>query len=502
MKQKLKHFGPLAIFILTLMMIFASLEPSTFIGESQFNPRSISRSQTFDIIDDNLLDLDRVFWSRNTTGKNQTIAIVDTGINDTHQAFNGKQINWTDVTSENETSPMDLGGHGTACASIATGNATTFKGAAPGADLAIIKMFYTDGSGVNAENQEADAAVDYILDNPLLNVSVASLSWSDDNQSDGTDELSMIVERLVDAGIVTVVAAGNEAAGITRVTAPGTSRKVITVGAMDTSQFEVAGFSLPGPTQDNRIKPDLIAPGRYVKGANYLNVIGYNYYSGTSFATPIVAGVAALLLEEYPGMTHYQIKNLLCLTALETQYTQGAKDNQEGWGVINPAGVLMAINNTWQPDSPLPLQVNLSDPWKRSYFTKVHLSPGQTNQFSLRISSGNADVLKYYELYIFDKDGDEYGDPHLHVGSHYSRLYFLPPKEGDYILALKPHPSAWTASGDNLVASLEMDLSLNYYIEFATVMGIISAGFSVGILVALGHLNVKIKKRTPRLERP
>ncbi|MBN2150730.1 MAG: S8 family serine peptidase, partial [Candidatus Lokiarchaeota archaeon] len=314
--MKPRHMRLLACCCMGLAVLAASAAPRVEVAP-RAPPLATSTLWAGLLTPEGLLGINETFWSLGINGSGQSIAIVDTGIRASHEAFAGKQVDWTDVTVENYSAPVDLNGteagHGTMCASIAAGNSSTYKGIAPGADIAAVKMFYIDGGSITAENADARAAVDRVMAiAPGLGIKVASLSWGDDNASDGNDELSQIVEGLVDGGIVTVVAAGNVVAGgePDRVAAPGSSEKVLTVGSLDQIQSRVASFSLPGPTADGRAKPDIVAPGVGILGASHLSTSGYRTSQGTSFSTPIVAGIAALLVERYPSLGHYQLKHL------------------------------------------------------------------------------------------------------------------------------------------------------------------------------------------------
>nr|MDO8114437.1 S8 family serine peptidase [Candidatus Sigynarchaeota archaeon] len=467
------------------MVASNSVEPPSHAGSS-IAPASIDPAQlTFS----RLFGVQELFWNENITGANQAIAIIDTGINASHPAFAGKTVYWKDATNESYATARDISGHGTMCASIVAGNATDFKGFAPDADIAAIKMFFLDQGEANAENPEADAAISYLLANAAtMHVKVASLSWGDDNQSDGNDHLSHSTEQLVDAGITTVVAQGNFAGSLDHVAAPGTSRKVITVGALDQYYFRVASFSLPGPTSDGRIKPDIIAPGVEILGAN-ANTNGYKTGSGTSFATPIVAGIAALLHEKYPGLSHYQLKNLFCLTALECQFTNGDPDVNEGWGIVNPAGVVMAKESTWNKTAPIFVQIAMNRSMTRSFFTRVALNSGITHQISINYMDPAShlpmDASSIFQAYIFSEAGDEYGVPRLLAKSHDGRLLFSPLEEGTYILAIKPLPSAWYLNEGDLAIDIEVVWSQSLIIQLSWIIGISLAGSAVALVLVM-----------------
>ena len=143
--------------------------------------------------------------------------------------------------------------------------------------------------------------------------------------TDGTDPLSQAVNDAVDQGLVVAVAAGNDYDYFT-VSTPGAAEKVITVGASD-KKDDLAYFSSKGPTLDLRVKPDVVAPGVDIIAPRANNTtMGYpynDYYteaSGTSMATPHVAGAAALILQVHPDWTPEEVKSVLISTADDLGY--------------------------------------------------------------------------------------------------------------------------------------------------------------------------------------
>ena len=138
------------------------------------------------------------------------------------------------------------------------------------------------------------------------------------------------VEQLWDAGLVVVAAAGNQGPMAGSVTAPGSSRKIITVGSSDllTGRTAISGR---GPTFECVCKPDLVAPGNHVLACAPGADNGYGVKSGTSMSTPLVAGAAALMLEKNPELTNVQIKMKL----KESARDMGLPKNQQGWGELD-----------------------------------------------------------------------------------------------------------------------------------------------------------------------
>ena len=127
-----------------------------------------------------------------------------------------------------------------------------------------------------------------------------------------------------------MAAAGNQGPGPGSVTAPGSSRKIITVGSSDllTGRTAISGR---GPTFECICKPDLVAPGNHILSCASGPDNGYGVKSGTSMSTPLVSGAAALMLEKNPELTNVQIKMKLKECARDL----GLPKNQQGWGELD-----------------------------------------------------------------------------------------------------------------------------------------------------------------------
>jgi serine protease AprX len=309
---------------------------------------------------------DLAFTSR-WTGLGVGIAIVDSGIDTTHPDFALAKGSGRVVYSEsfsNGKSAADKYGHGTHVAAIAAGSGTassggsythTFRGLAP--DAHIINFRVLDGNGKGRDSAVISAIDRAIALRNQFNIRVLNLSLGHPvYESYKLDPLCQAVERAWIAGIVVVVAAGNEGRnnvfgtdGYGTINSPGNHPLVITVGAVKTmttpsrADDVIASYSSKGPTQvDHVVKPDLVAPGNRVISAlvpnstfasSYPeNVVPLAYYkrssnggkpetpeyyrlSGTSMAAPVVAGAAALLLQKTPSLTPDQVKARLMKTA-------------------------------------------------------------------------------------------------------------------------------------------------------------------------------------------
>ena len=266
-----------------------------------------------------------------------TIAIVDSGI-DANRAdfdFGARVLPQVTLTTRQPNSPGDGRGHGTFVASIAAGSAPHYAGAAPNARILPIDVMDDSGTALTSD---VISACGYILQNKdALNIRVANFSLHSGARNNFyNDPLDKAVEKLWFNGVFVVAAAGNygNANGPSGVLyAPGNDPFVMTVGAVDIGNHPAlqddsnAPWSAYGYTEDGFSKPELGAPGRYMVGAVPTNATltsekadhvvapGYMELSGTSFAAPAVAGVAANLIAAHPSWTPDQVKAVLMVTA-------------------------------------------------------------------------------------------------------------------------------------------------------------------------------------------
>lgn len=169
----------------------------------------------------------------------------------------------------------------------------------------------------------------------------ASYSYADMNGN--TTIVARAANLAFDRGVSTFTAAGNDGSsywgvGNGGIDSPGDALNIITVGAV-TSNNLMAGFSSRGPTSDGRIKPEVVAMG----SGNYIalsNGVSYGTGSGTSFATPITSGIAALLKSAWPHLTNVQIRKIF----LECGDNTASPNNDRGWGLISAKRVISFPN--------------------------------------------------------------------------------------------------------------------------------------------------------------
>jgi serine protease AprX len=286
--------------------------------------------------------------------KAPAIAVVDSGIDPTHVAdFGGRIVANVNFSSLAPSATGDDEGHGTMVAAIAAGSNPAHPGVAQNAPIVSLRTADREGQSLTSD---VIAAVDWILANKgTYNIRVANFSLAGAaDTSFRFDPLDRAVEKLWFSGIVVVAAAGNHGEGgaVSMSRAPGNDPFIITVGAVDQNTTAdplddtIPYWSAYGFTMDGFSKPDLVAPGRFMiaaipSGASIPATVpdrvvapGYMWMSGTSFATPVVAGAAAQILARHPEWTPDQVKGALMLTS---NYLWGAVDNSAGVGEIDAA---------------------------------------------------------------------------------------------------------------------------------------------------------------------
>ena len=308
------------------------------------------------------------------TGAGIGVAVIDSGIAAHPDLQN--VVKAVDFVDSSKTGGVDTYGHGTHVASIVAGSGSAsfgwFKGIATGAKLIDLRVLNATGGGYTSDVIEA---IEWAVQNKnamgndgrSMNIRVINLSLGHrPYESTATDPLATAARFAVQNGIVVAAAAGNygkDATGQTiygGITSPGNEPAVITVGAMttwgsdDRSDDTVATYSSRGPTAvEHLVKPDITAPGSQVVAAmssgstlanNFPQLrIGSSYIrmSGTSMATPVVAGAVALMLQKNPSLTPNAVKAALMFTA---EHRTGSP-LAFGAGYVNVAGAVnMAAN--------------------------------------------------------------------------------------------------------------------------------------------------------------
>lgn len=265
------------------------------------------------------------------TGKGIGVCILDTGIYE-HIDFTGRIWAFYDFLAFKRR-PYDDNGHGTHVAGLVAGDGTAsmgkYRGAAPGCGIIALKVLDRYGNG---SQDDVLRALRWIREYRqqyrirVVNISVGTTCNSKRNHA----RLLESVEQLWDEGVVVVTAAGNQGPRPGSITAPGSSKKVITVGSSDLLEGRSA-ISGRGPTEECVCKPDIVAPGNKIMSCVPGKPYSYGVKSGTSMSTPLVTGAIACALEKNPALTNTDIKTMLMNSADD----MGLPQNLQGWGKFN-----------------------------------------------------------------------------------------------------------------------------------------------------------------------
>lgn len=283
---------------------------------------------------------------RGLTGKGVLVGMLDTGFDLRHQAFDHLEVlaeydfvfGDPDPSWDFWTDPPGQTYHGTACLSVLVGyDPGRLVGIAPGATVALAKTERT-GSESRIEEDYWVEGLEWLeyLGCEVVSSSLIYRQWYNRSDLDGlTPAVSRAAQRASELGMVICNAAGNAGPGWISLGAPADAPGVLAVAAVD-SQGRPAPFTSRGPTADGRVKPDLAALGVGVVCVRPGTHAGYNRWNGTSLACPIVAGVAALVLETHPDWPGWKVSEALRSTASQAHYP----DYLVGYGLVNAAAAL------------------------------------------------------------------------------------------------------------------------------------------------------------------
>ena len=312
------------------------------------------------------------FWQAGYTGQGVDVAVIDSGVAPVDGLSSpGKVVDGPDLSFDSQVpalTRLDAFGHGTHMAGIIAGraaaaeggyadDASNFLGMAPDARIVSIKVAAADGA---TDVTQVIAAIDWVVqhhDDPGMNIRVLNLSYGTVTaQEYGVDPLAFAVEQAWNAGIVVVAAAGNAGFASKKassMTAPAFDPHILAVGAADArSTFTRRRFTVPSfSSSGNKARrPDVVAPGAHVVslrvpgsfldeqfGATGAVTPSLFRGSGTSQATAVVSGAAALVLQQRPDLSPNDVKALLMATA--TKLT-GIGPERQGVGTIDLAKAL------------------------------------------------------------------------------------------------------------------------------------------------------------------
>lgn len=274
-------------------------------------------------------------------GQKIGIAIVDTGLTP-HPDYRSRITGWVDIL-QGHPYPYDDSGHGSHVAGIAAGDGFLsrgkFCGIAPQSDLIGIKVLDHKGNGSVSDIMKA---LRWVQNNYLrYGIRIINISIGANDRQIFDENCSFVqkVNELWDMGLVVVAAAGNQGPGPQTISAPGNSRKIITVGSVPDRRNTHSNHSGIGPTLSCIKKPDVVAPGSHIISCcppSHGKSFSYSMKSGTSMATPIVSGAIALLLSKYPELSPREVKIRLKHSCQDLHLPH----EQQGWGLLHITNLL------------------------------------------------------------------------------------------------------------------------------------------------------------------
>lgn len=317
-------------------------------------------------------------------GQGIVLAVLDTGVAK-HEDWGDRLTYFFDATSAGHTTPHDGHGHGTHVAGIAAGDGK-FKGLAPASEIWGIKVLSDSGSGYTSDiirgiNKVVEKAKQEGK-KVVANMSLGGYAFKPWNQ----DPLALAVEKAIQEGVYFAIAAGNSGPNPNTVGTPAIAPNAVTVAAYqdrkteDLSDDDIARFSSRGPVKNapdeqSKLKPDVSMPGVQIWAANApgseLDKLAkqgripmtsdgkYIAISGTSMATPGVAGAMILILNANPNLTQQQVKELLMKHAIKLNKTDPT-DNKpydhydQGAGLVNVYEAVKEALSMLPPQEPSP----------------------------------------------------------------------------------------------------------------------------------------------------
>lgn len=280
-------------------------------------------------------------------GEGVTICYIDTGLAPHMDFVFGKNrvLHFENFVTDNQTMHDD-NGHGTFVCGVGSGNGLAsggkYEGVAPASNIVALKALSSEGeSGA----MTILSAMQWVYDHHLeYNIRVVCMSFGSEPMM-VNDPIAKGAEMLVGKGIVVVAAAGNSGPEYQTIKSPGISTKIITVGGLDDGRtldehynkkdFKIARFSSRGPAF-SKFKPDCLAPSVDITSCTQDKKM-YGKMSGTSVATPMIAGLCALILQKYPHATPFQVKQKLLASCIPISYNR----NEEGYGLVDALKFVM-----------------------------------------------------------------------------------------------------------------------------------------------------------------
>jgi PAT family beta-lactamase induction signal transducer AmpG len=479
------------------------------------------------------MGVDDVWMDLGLDGTGSVIAVLDTGIKGDHEGLNDmdddpftclddppdpldpnpepiprdcdpKIIAFYDaVFTDEEQDPStsyDSGTHGSHVAGIAagTGGGQTdpetglrYVGAAPGAYLINI-LACCDGD-IEDIIQGAQWAIEnrdkYGID--IVTSSLGEQQFEIHVDNDGNSAWSRQMDMVVEAGITTTLSAGNELGGVTfvgcnTIDSPGDARLPITVASLD-KDLSLAIYSSRGYTSDLRVKPDVATIGSNIMAPDAATQDGYISKSGTSMATPLMAGIAALMIQANPDLTPSELKAIVSDQSIEREVSlfgdaglndcsllETRPDNEFGYGQADPVAFVEAAGSI---DRSLNVSMDIhsmDEVLNQSYLSGT-ASGTMLGQGEVQVRVGGGDWKGAADV---SKDGDwaQWSvklDPHIESGNStiYARLVadedHISPVDARRVILIDVMASGGISDGSNSFGPRV------FFIPFFLVLGIL-----------------------------
>ncbi|MCF7801293.1 MAG: S8 family peptidase [Candidatus Marinimicrobia bacterium] len=359
-----------------------------------------------------------------TEGWNGTgvrIGVFDTGFTLTHPVFQQLSVLAGYDFVANESNLNGAGSnHGTACLGLIAGYLPgEFMGAAFGAQFLLAR---TENATTETPAEEDNwvAALEWadVRGVDIISSSLAYKEFDDPADSYPTDALdgettiiTQATNMATQRGILVVNAMGNEGPGPSTLWAPADGKHVLSVGGInqDESAYELGSR---GPTADGRIKPDVVTLATTVFLPSQTS--GYYYSSGTSFAAPMIAGGAALVLQAKPDLPPDSVIALFHAAGDRLN----SPDNTFGWGVPNVRAIIAKLTAQTAAETS----------------TRVFPNPVRTTPLYVKLSRNRAPILESYRLYNVQGRLVDEGNPEVtninefrisHLPDLAAGLYFI-----------------------------------------------------------------------------
>lgn len=305
----------------------------------------------------------RIAYDPVLDGRGVTVAVLDTGIRETHVSLADKIVHSTNLSSSE--SATDIWGHGTGVAYCIAGEdqENSKSGVAPGISIMNIKVL--DDIGEGTEENVIDG-IEYVcglvldaIDEELhftdpMYPNIINLSLGSEDDGDPDNPLRVAAREAKNTyGLEIIAAAGNTGPSITTITNPACDAEVIAVGAITYEGYELWENSSRGPTENGLVKPDLVCWGDSIEVASHESDTGYVAKSGTSYSCPIIVGTEGLIQDltrrvygQDSLLTYYDWLQYAYAYCVKPEDAPKEKDNEYGYGIPALSGMIQQLTRT------------------------------------------------------------------------------------------------------------------------------------------------------------